>query len=60
MGELVNLRQVKKSRARAEAAKRAEENRAKFGQSKADKTKRLAESRRLATQLDQAKLDGAS
>jgi len=60
MGELVNLRQVKKSRARAEAAKRAEENRAKFGQSKADKTKRLAESRRLATQLDQAKLDGDS
>ena len=60
MGELVNLRRMKKLRARAEDAKRAEENRAKFGQTKAEKAVRLAEEQLVRRRLDQAKWDGQS
>jgi Domain of unknown function (DUF4169) len=37
MGDVVNLRQARKGKARAEAEMKAEENRAKFGRSKAEK-----------------------
>jgi Domain of unknown function (DUF4169) len=37
MGDVVNLRGVRKAKARAGAQARAEENRAKFGRSKAEK-----------------------
>lgn len=37
MADIVNLNQVRKAKARDEAKRRAEENRAKFGRGKADK-----------------------
>jgi hypothetical protein len=39
MGEIVNLRQVRKQKARAEKEKHAGENRALHGRSKAEKTR---------------------
>ena len=39
MGQLVNLRQAKKRIARNEAAKVADTNRARFGRTKAEKTR---------------------
>lgn len=57
MGEIVNLNRVRKARAKAEAAKRAERNRAVSGRGKAetqaDQAARAAEDRRL----DGKKLD---
>ena len=38
MGDLVNLRQTRKNQRRAAAAAKADENRARFGQSKANRT----------------------
>lgn len=37
MADIVNLRQARKARARAEAARTAEANRAKYGRTKAEK-----------------------
>jgi hypothetical protein len=54
MAELVNLRQVRKRRRRAEKERRAQENRAAHGRSAADK--RHA---RLADELASRRLDGA-
>jgi chorismate mutase len=43
MGEIVNLRTERKHKARAAAAAKATENRAKFGQTKASKTLKKAQ-----------------
>ena len=43
---VVRLRAFRKAKARSEAEKRAEENRAKFGQTKAEKQARKAEEAR--------------
>ncbi len=43
MAEIINLRRFKKGKARAEKAEQADVNRAKFGQSKAEKNLREAE-----------------
>ena len=48
MVEIVNLRRFKKAKTREDAGKAAEENRVKFGRSKAEKS------------LDKAKVDLAS
>jgi hypothetical protein len=57
MGEIVNLRQVKKQRAKAAAEKQAAENRVRHGLTAAQKeANRLAEERR-AWMLDGAKKD---
>lgn len=57
MGDLVNLRLVKKRRARAQAAQLADANRQLHGRTKTQRQSE-AESRRLAEGvLDQAKLD---
>ena len=37
-GDVINLRLARKNKARSDAEKRAEENRAKFGRSKTEKT----------------------
>ncbi|MGA0597210.1 DUF4169 family protein [Enterovirga sp. CN4-39] len=42
MAEIINLRQARKARERAEAEREAEKNRAKFGLTKAEKKKREA------------------
>ena len=52
MAEIVNLRRVKKQRARVEAAGQAAENRAKFGRTKGEKQADTLEARRAAKVLD--------
>jgi hypothetical protein len=57
MGEIVNLRQKRKQKARAEKDRQAEANRAAFGRTKTEKIKARDESDRTVRRLDQAKLD---
>ena len=57
MGELVNLRQMKKRRAAADAATQADANRRKFGRTKAEKQSDTLARDKAKAQLDQAKLD---
>jgi hypothetical protein len=53
---VVNLRTFRKAKARSEAEKRAEENRAKFGQTKAGKLARKAEEARATKAHEAGKL----
>lgn len=53
MGELVNLRRVRKSVARSKAETEAAENRCKFGRTKAERAAQAAE-----RDADVRKLDG--
>lgn len=60
MGEIVNLRQVRKARARAEADAKAQENRVAFGRPKKAKTlqqkrKALEETRHEGHRLEPPK-----
>ena len=59
MGEIVNLRQARKARARADKARLAETNRAKFGRTKAERKADEAEEERKARLIDGARRDGA-
>jgi len=52
MGELINLRQVRKARARTERDAAAEANRLKFGRTKGEKLKDAAEKARAANHVD--------
>ncbi len=56
MGEIVNLRQARKQKARAAKEKDAEANRIKFGRTKADKDHGQAAKDFAARRLDQSKL----
>lgn len=56
MTEIVNLRRARKQRLRAEKERQAQENRAKFGRTKADKLRAAAETDRDSHHLDQARL----
>ncbi len=55
MAEIVNLRRARKAKARAEKDKAAEQNRVRFGRTKAEKTASRAEEDRAARRLDQLK-----
>ena len=55
--EIVNLRQARKSRDRAEKEKRAEANRAKFGRSKGEKIRQERHSETDAQHLDGHRLE---
>jgi hypothetical protein len=57
MGEIVNLRRVKKQRARLEAEQKASENRVRHGRTSAAKQADEAEERRRRELLEQARLD---
>lgn len=57
MAEIINLRMARKAKARSEAAKQAEQNRAKFGQKKAEKQARKAEATRAGKAHDAGKLE---
>ncbi|MEH3157545.1 MAG: DUF4169 family protein [Sphingomonas taxi] len=57
MGEVVNLRLVRKARDRAEAAKVADANRAKFGRTKAEREAEAQAGARAERTLDGAKLE---
>ncbi len=52
MGEVINLRQARKQRDRAERARVADGNRAAFGRSKAEKDAESARRARADSQLD--------
>jgi hypothetical protein len=53
MSEIVNLRRVRKAKAKAEAERQAAENRVAFGRSKAEK-----ETTRALRSLETQRLDG--
>jgi len=60
MGEIVNLRQARKAKKRSDEARQAEENRARFGRSKAEKALDQAKREALEKTLDQARRDPGS
>lgn len=55
MGDVVNLRSVRKAKARASREVEAQANRAKFGRSKGDKLREAQDAERAAKLLDGAK-----
>ncbi len=57
MTEIVNLRQAKKRRVRAEKEAQAAANRTRFGRTKAERKKATAEEARARRELDGKKLD---
>lgn len=54
MAEIVNLRAVRKAKARAEQENVAQANRAKFGRTKAEKARDKSEAERAARTIDGA------
>ena len=58
MGDVVNLRAARKRKGRDDAAKAAEENRAKFGRSGAEKKRARSAAERLQRHLDGHRRDG--
>ncbi len=59
MADIINLRQARKERDRADRARQAEENRAKFGRTKAERRRDLAEIESLRKTVDGAKREDA-
>ena len=57
MAEVINLRLARKAKARAAATASSATNRAKFGQSKAERARLKAEAARANRLLDGARLD---
>jgi len=55
MGEVVNLRAVRKAKARVTREVEAQANRAKFGRTKGEKSREAQEAERAARLLDGAK-----
>lgn len=55
MGEIVNLNKARKAKTKAKAAKAAEENRARFGRTKAERAAEAADEARRTALLDGAK-----
>lgn len=60
MGDVVNLNQFRKQRARAASVKKAGENRARFGRTKDEKTRQIAEFDRASRDLDGKQRDTAN
>lgn len=58
MGDIVNLRQGRKARARVDKARAADANRVKFGRTRAEKAAALAEQERMARGIDGARRVG--
>jgi len=56
-GDVVNLRQFRKQKARFEKEKQAEQNRLSFGRTKSEKSLTTALNDKAERQLDQGKLD---
>ncbi|RIV88663.1 DUF4169 family protein [Aurantiacibacter xanthus] len=57
MADVINLRSARKAKHRADKAREAEANRAKFGQTKAEKTLRQQDQNRAERLLDGARLE---
>jgi Domain of unknown function (DUF4169) len=60
MAEIVNLKDFRKGRARAEAKAKASENRAKFGRTREERTRQSAESQRAQREHDGNKIERAA
>jgi hypothetical protein len=58
MGEIVNLKRFRKRSERAQAAKDADANRARFGRSKSERTTDAMRAERANEILDQHRIDG--
>ena len=56
---VVNLNKARKDREKAQRAAKAQENRARFGQTKGEKTKTLTIAEKLKQALDSARRDDA-
>jgi hypothetical protein len=56
MGDIINLRQARKAKARGDKARAAAENRARFGRTKAQRATDAAEEHRRAAVLNGARL----
>ncbi|HEV7248543.1 MAG TPA: DUF4169 family protein [Shinella sp.] len=56
-GDVVNLRQFRKQKARSDKEKQAEQNRATFGRTKAEKTLTRALNDKAEKSLDQGRLE---
>ncbi len=56
-GDVVNLRQFRKQKARSEKEKQAEHNRLSFGRTKSEKSLTTALNDKAERHLDQGKLD---
>jgi len=57
MGEVINLRQARKAKARAEKEAKAQENRARFGRTRAEKQRDADAAERGARTLEGHRLD---
>lgn len=57
--DLINLNRARKAKARRDAEAKAEENRAKFGRTKAEKLLEKSEAERAARRLDGHRRDDA-
>lgn len=55
MAEIVNLKRVRKAKARSEADAKAAENRAQYGQTKAERARVAAEKAKLRAVIEGAK-----
>jgi hypothetical protein len=57
MGDLVNLKQVRKRIAREDAAKQSETNRALFGRTKSERSRDELQATKSSSVLDQHRID---
>ncbi len=57
MGDVVNFNKARKAKARVDAKATAEANRAKFGRTKAEKTRDRIDRARIEKTVDGAKLE---
>jgi hypothetical protein len=57
MAEIINLNKARKAKAQADKTVRAQENRVRFGRTKAEKQAEVAEKARIAKLIDDAKRD---
>jgi hypothetical protein len=57
MADVINLRRIRKAKARADAAQSASENRAKHGATKAARETQASDAARAQRLLDQAKIE---
>jgi hypothetical protein len=57
MAEIINLNKARKAKARVDKSAQAEENRARFGRTRAQKHADAAETAKLTRLLDDAKRD---
>ena len=56
MADIINLRQARKQKQRADKDQQAAENRAKHGRTKGEKQREAADADRVRRQVDQSKL----